>query len=59
MAYRVEWSPRAVDDLEAIALYISTDSLAYAGAVVRTILNATRKLSTFPHVGASRPRTGR
>jgi toxin ParE1/3/4 len=51
MAYRVEWSPRAVDDLEAIALYISIDSLAYARAVVRTILNATRKLSTFPHAG--------
>lgn len=51
MAYRVEWSPRAVDDLEAIALYISTDSLAYASAVIRTILNATRKLSTFPHSG--------
>jgi toxin ParE1/3/4 len=51
MAYRVVWSRRAVDDLEAIALYVSTDSLAYASAVVRSILNTTRKLSTFPHAG--------
>jgi plasmid stabilization system protein ParE len=34
MAYRVEWSPRAVEDVEAIALYISADSPSYAAAVV-------------------------
>jgi plasmid stabilization system protein ParE len=39
MAFRVVWSPRAVEDLEAIAEYISADSTAYAAAVVKTILN--------------------
>jgi len=34
MAYRVEWSPRALEDLEAIAQYIAADSEAYAAAVV-------------------------
>ena len=29
MAYRVVWSPRAVEDLEAIAQYIAADSEAY------------------------------
>ncbi len=51
MAYRVEWSPRAVEDLEAIAQYISADSAAYAAAVVRTILITARNLSHFPRSG--------
>jgi plasmid stabilization system protein ParE len=51
MAYRVAWSPRAVEDLEAIAQYISADSAAYAAAVVKTILNTARNLSHFPRSG--------
>ena len=51
MAYRVAWSPRAVQDLEAIAHYIAADSAAYAAAVVQTILSTTRKLSPFPFSG--------
>ena len=51
MAYRVAWSPRAVEDLEAIAQYISADSAAYATAVIKTILNTARYLSNFPHSG--------
>jgi toxin ParE1/3/4 len=48
MAHRVAWSPRAVEDLEAIAQYISADSAAYAVAVVKTILTTARNLSQFP-----------
>ena len=51
MAYRVAWSPRAVEDLEAIAQYIAADSAAYASAVVKTILHTARSLSQFPHSG--------
>jgi len=51
MAYRVKWSPRAADDLEAIAQHISLDSIAYSKAVVKTILDITRKLSHFPLSG--------
>ena len=47
MAYRVVWSPRAVEDLEAIAQYIAADSNAYAAAVVKTILNTARRFSNF------------
>jgi hypothetical protein len=32
MAYQIEWSPRAVEDLEAIPQYIAADSTAYAAA---------------------------
>jgi addiction module RelE/StbE family toxin len=51
MAYQVIWSPRAVDDLEAIAQYIAADSTAYAASVVKTILNTTRNFSRFPFSG--------
>ena len=51
MAYRVAWSPRAVEDLEAIAQYIAADSAAYAAGVVKTIFHTARSLSQFPHSG--------
>jgi toxin ParE1/3/4 len=51
MAYRVVWSPRAVEDLEAIAQYIAVDSTVYAAAVVKRILNTARRLSQFPLSG--------
>jgi toxin ParE1/3/4 len=55
MAYRVEWSPRAVEDLEAIAQYIGLDSSAYAAAVLTKILKTTRHLSRFPLAGRMVP----
>ncbi|HLL70633.1 MAG TPA: type II toxin-antitoxin system RelE/ParE family toxin [Pyrinomonadaceae bacterium] len=55
MAYEVVWSPRAIDDVEAIAAYISIDSPAYAAAVVKKILTATRNLSRFPFSGRTVP----
>lgn len=58
MAYRVTWSPRAVEDLEAIAGYIAAASSAYAAAVVKTILNTTRNLSRFPLAGRVVPEFG-
>ena len=51
MAYRVAWSPRAVEDLESIAQYIASDSPAYAATVVKTILSTGRALSNFPLAG--------
>lgn len=58
MVYRVAWSPRAVEDLEAIAQYIALDSNAYAAAVVKRILNTTRNLSRFPLAGRVVPELG-
>jgi toxin ParE1/3/4 len=51
MAYRVEWSPRALEDVEAIAQYVSADSASYAAAVVKTILSTARHFSHFPDAG--------
>ena len=58
MAYRVDWSPRAVEDLEAIAQYIALDSTAYSSAVVKTILQTTRNFSRFPFSGRIVPEFG-
>ena len=51
MAYRVIWSPRALDDVDSIASYISRDSTAHASAVVTKIIRATRILRRFPFAG--------
>ena len=51
MAYKIKWSPKAAEDVEAITSYISQDSPAYAAAVVEKILDVTRNLSYFPFAG--------
>jgi toxin ParE1/3/4 len=51
MAYQVVWSPKALEDADAIAAYIARDSASYAAAVVQKILDTTRNLSTFPFAG--------
>ena len=51
MDYRVVWSPKALDDVEAIGLYISNDSPSYAGAVVKKVLDSTQILAHFPFAG--------
>ncbi|HEY0321250.1 MAG TPA: type II toxin-antitoxin system RelE/ParE family toxin [Pyrinomonadaceae bacterium] len=58
MAYEVEWSPRAIEDVEAIALYISADSTAYAASVVKKILTTARSLSQLPFAGRVVPEFG-
>jgi plasmid stabilization system protein ParE len=58
MAHTVVWSPRAIDDVEAIAAYIAEDSEFYAASVVRDILAKTRRLSEYPYLGRVVPEFG-
>jgi len=51
MAYRVVWSPRALEDVDSIATYISRDSTAHASAVVTKIIRVTRTMRRFPFAG--------
>jgi|ERR1051325_2851361 addiction module RelE/StbE family toxin len=51
MAYRIVWSPQALDDVDSIAAYISRDSPAYASAVVEKIIKSTKTLREFPFSG--------
>lgn len=58
MAHLLVWSPRALDDVDAIAAYIAEDSEAYAASVVRLILDKARRLSEFPFIGRVVPEFG-
>lgn len=58
MAYQVVWSPRAIEDVDAIAGFIARDSPAYASIVVDKILQATRNLENLPFSGRTVPEFG-
>ncbi|MDJ0553470.1 MAG: type II toxin-antitoxin system RelE/ParE family toxin [Microcoleaceae cyanobacterium] len=51
MGYKVVWSSKAIDDVDAIASYIARDSVSYAAAVVHRIINVTRNLINDPFQG--------
>ena len=51
MARQLRWSPEAVEDVEAIALYIERDSNYYAQAVVSRIVSLTDSISDHPELG--------
>ncbi len=55
MAHRVNWSRRALQDIEGIAEYIAADSPTYAGVVVKKIVNQTKMLAQFPRAGRKVP----
>ncbi len=55
MALRITWSRRAAQDLENIAEFIAADSPAYAAAVLRKIVDRSRRLAEFPHSGRKVP----
>ncbi|WP_414584358.1 type II toxin-antitoxin system RelE/ParE family toxin [Scytonema sp. PCC 10023] len=55
MAYRVVWSPKALEDVDAIAAYIFRDSASFSATVVRKILDSSDKLSTSPSSGSVVP----
>jgi addiction module RelE/StbE family toxin len=44
----VVWSPEALEDVEAIAVYIARNSGFYAAAVVEKLLAAASGLCVFP-----------
>ena len=55
MAHRVVWSRRAVQDLDSLTTYIAADSPAFAGIVLKNIVNQTRILTRFPRAGRKVP----
>jgi toxin ParE1/3/4 len=55
MAHRIVWSRRAVQDLDTIIAFVAADSPAYAGAVLKNIVNRTRILARFPRAGRKVP----
>lgn len=59
MAKKVAWSEEATEDIEAIAAYIARDSVYYASAFVREILDAGDSLGTFFERGRIVPELGK
>ena len=55
MDHRIVWSSRAAQDLDSITEYIAADSPAYAGVVLKNIVNQTRILARFPQAGRKVP----
>jgi len=51
MARRLVWSPEAVEDIEAIADYISRDSEYYARTVVSRIIVTAESIPENPELG--------
>ncbi len=58
MDHSVIWSPAALNDVDAIAEYISQDSPVYAAAVVSKIIDVSRKLKLFSSIGRIVPEIG-
>ena len=55
MAHRIDWSRRALSDLEIIAEHIAADSPTYAGIEVKKIVSQIRMLVRFPRAGRKVP----
>ena len=55
MARRLVWSPEAVEDIEAIASYISRDSEYYARTVVSRIVSSGESIPENPNMGRMVP----
>lgn len=58
MAWRIAWSPEALEDLEQIAAYLERDSTWYAQAVVQRIVADAESLDGFPMRGRVVPEIG-
>ncbi len=58
MAYKVNWSPEAIEDLQSIADYIAKDSRIYAQSVVTKVFDVSRSLASHPLIGRIVPEIG-
>ena len=47
----VRWTPQALEDLEAIRLYVARDSVQYAALLVERLFTAVDRLEAFPESG--------
>ena len=57
MAFTLEWSEEALEDIEAIATYIAKDSPTYAKSVVSKIFEKSEILQEFSELGRKVPET--
>ncbi len=51
MAWTIDWSESALDDLEAIVAYIARDNQSAAGRVGESLIAAVEQTAAFPEIG--------
>lgn len=56
---KIEWHPRALEDLHSIYKFISRDSVYYAKTILLNIKNEVKTLSNFPKIGRKVPECNR
>ena len=57
MAFKLEWSEEALEDIESIASYIEKDSPVYAKSVVSKLFEKAEILKEFSELGRVVPET--
>ena len=55
MAFKLEWSEEALEDIESIAIYIEKDSPIYAKSVVSKFFEKAEILQDFSELGRKVP----
>jgi len=55
MAFKLEWSEEALEDIESIATYIEKDSPVYAKSVVLKFFEKAELLQEFSELGCKVP----
>ena len=55
MAFKLEWSEEALEDIESIATYIEKDSPTYAKSVVSKFFEKAELLQEFSELGRKVP----
>ena len=55
MAFKLEWSEEALEDIESIATYIEKDSPIYAKSVVLKFFEKAETLQEFSELGRKVP----
>jgi len=56
---RVSWTDQALEDLDAICLFIARDAPRYAEIFADRVFGAVERLENFPHSGRVVPEIGR
>ena len=54
---QIRWTPQAVDDLEAICLFIARDAPSVAAVFAQRAFDITDRLANFPESGRIVPET--
>lgn len=55
---RITWAPQAIEDVEAIRVYVARDSVHYADLLVERLVSAVARLENHPLSGRVVPEVG-